>query len=334
MKISFCKKCVSVCVFVSLFAVRPFVLFTVDIMFRLGDDSFCEECKKTFNESSVIPNHIHQIFFNVTGEPIPVRFQEAMNTWKQMNPTFKYTLWTEAMTEELMSTKYKEFWGQYSNYGHWIQKIDLARYAILHQYGGVYVDVDIKCVQNMHGVLRSFPKNTGLVGYWTKPTGIASDFLASKPNHPFVTSLLTGLSRANRWYLIPYLTPLFSTGPIYIYGRYLRYKNGTDTGDILTINNTNKFLKHLDGATWHGWDGKAIWWIFIHKQFVLKIVIIIIFLLMMAAFLVIAFRKRRIRQGVLIFRSCFLRAFTRCLSFLRFHKTRYSQTTLLQAKLA
>ena len=315
MRNSFCKKWVCVLLVLTFFAIRPFVLFTMDIVFHFQRSVFCLECnKRMINDSATIPHQIHQIFFNVTYKPMPLRFKQAMDTWKNLNPSFKYIVWNESLVEQLLSTKYPGHLNTYHSYSHWVQRVDLAKYVILHHYGGILVDVDIECAKTMRDFLGSLPTKTGFVTYWTRPFGVSNDFITSKPNHPFITSVVTGLIAANRWYLIPYLTPLFSTGPVYVYGRYLEYKSNHDTDDILILKSTKSIIKHLEGATWHSLDGKTIWWLYVHREAALKCVFIIIFLLFMTWIVIAALRRRRsISRFLLHLGKCSIGVLTMCI---------------------
>ena len=48
---------------------------------------------------------------------------------------------------QLIRTKYPAFLSLWTGCRHWIQQIDIARLFILHEYGGIYCDLDIipKC---------------------------------------------------------------------------------------------------------------------------------------------------------------------------------------------
>ena len=38
-----------------------------------------------------------------------------------------------------------------------VQKIDFAKYVILYHYGGVYIDMDVKCLKNINNLKKLFP---------------------------------------------------------------------------------------------------------------------------------------------------------------------------------
>ena len=39
-----------------------------------------------------------------------------------------------------------------------IQKIDFAKYALLHRYGGIYLDMDVRCLRSIDSLTQRFPE--------------------------------------------------------------------------------------------------------------------------------------------------------------------------------
>jgi mannosyltransferase OCH1-like enzyme len=84
-----------------------------------------------------IPRTIHQIWFGPNPRP-----QQWMSTWRERHPGWSYQLWTEETLPQLANQRLFETLGSL-----WHGKADLARYEILHRYGGVYIDADAECVR-------------------------------------------------------------------------------------------------------------------------------------------------------------------------------------------
>ena len=247
--------------------IRPFVMFWIDTKLDPSrSDISCLVCKTySVNRTNYIPKIIHQIFFYISDDTIPKHLKNAQRSWHLFNPDFQYILWNSSMVDHLIQQHYPSQWTLYNSYSRWVQRADFARYVILHHYGGIYVDIDIECISSMRQVNKTFPSNAEFVMYETRPYGVSNDFLMSKPKHPFIASVINGLSSANRWYIIPYLTVFCSTGPLYLYGRYMSYQKKSDIL-ILDISRTVSFLYHKDGAAWHQLDGKVVWWIYEHRD--------------------------------------------------------------------
>lgn len=92
----------------------------------------------------MIPKIIHQIWLNET-QP-PQHFQDLAETWKQLNPHWEYLLWSEKLVLKLLMEEYINLLPLFLNGSNYAEKSDVARYAILHKFGGVYTDIDTECL--------------------------------------------------------------------------------------------------------------------------------------------------------------------------------------------
>lgn len=100
-----------------------------------------------------------------------------------------YYLWDEESIQKFIETKVPTYKKLYEKLEHPIEKVNLASYLILYFYGGIFVHLDIECVQNLESQLKGVqvalvkkskklnPKNTF--------DGISNQFLASVSKHPF-----------------------------------------------------------------------------------------------------------------------------------------------------
>ena len=96
-----------------------------------------------------VPKIIHQLWIGDKEMPI-----NAMNSVKNMNLNYKYMFWCEKTIEENLNIKpryqrkideHTAIWG----------KADLYRYLILEQYGGIFVDADMVCIEPFDDFLLS-----------------------------------------------------------------------------------------------------------------------------------------------------------------------------------
>ena len=102
-----------------------------------------------------IPRIIHQIWFQ--GEPeIPKHLREYRETWIKIHPDYKMMLWDQVTIEKLLK-EYNLPWLSelYYSYNIMVQKIDIAKYFILYKYGGIYVDMDMKCIKSLNNILNT-----------------------------------------------------------------------------------------------------------------------------------------------------------------------------------
>lgn len=91
---------------------------------------------------------IHQIFFNIGKgelEQIPKFYQCHLHNVKYCKKyKLRYTLWTKEKVLKLLNMpKNKKFKKVFNEFRFDIQRIDFAKYLILWNYGGIYLDLDI-----------------------------------------------------------------------------------------------------------------------------------------------------------------------------------------------
>lgn len=102
----------------------------------------------------MISKIIHQIWFQGT-EDIPKHLVNYQNSWKEKNKDYQYMFWDEKSIKELIK-KVKIYWitETYNNFPLMIQKIDFAKYVILYYIGGIYIDMDMKCLKSLNILLE------------------------------------------------------------------------------------------------------------------------------------------------------------------------------------
>lgn len=97
----------------------------------------------------MIPRVIHHVW---VGGPMPDHLAAYVATWREHHPTWDHRLWTEHDLDWLENQqlfndapRHTRSVGQFRS--------DVARYEILHTFGGVYVDCDFECRQPLDGIL-------------------------------------------------------------------------------------------------------------------------------------------------------------------------------------
>ena len=89
-----------------------------------------------------IPKRIHQIWI---GKAPPESVQRMMGMWQQQYPEHEYHLWSERELEQEELTNMKLFRKAKNP----ATKSDIARYELLHRYGGYYFDVDVEPIKDI-----------------------------------------------------------------------------------------------------------------------------------------------------------------------------------------
>src|SRR6201986_68484 len=134
-----------------------------------------------------IPKIIHQTWKSAV---LPEHFQMLADTWKEYQPDWQLMLWTDEMNRDFIKTNYPHFLNNYDGYPSHIQRADAIRYFLLYHYGGVYVDLDFECLQNIQELLTDEDCVFGLepnehCKRFGREKIIGNAFMAAIPSHPF-----------------------------------------------------------------------------------------------------------------------------------------------------
>jgi len=172
-------------------------------------------------------------------------------------------LWTDAKSREFIATEYPWFIETFDNYPFPIQRADAIRYFILAHYGGTYMDLDDGCNRRLDPLL-SYPAWVR----FTVPTGISNDAMGSVPQHPFFLRVVESLQSYNRNWGMPYITVMYSTGPLFLSVVWKEYissmRSPAERVRVLMPDEYKghswSFFNVVKGNSWHGKDAQTIFW--------------------------------------------------------------------------
>lgn len=207
-----------------------------------------------------IPLVIHQTWKDTH---LPQSFGKMASSWKEKHPRWNYMLWTDEMNRAFVAAHFSSFLTKYDGYDTNIQRVDAVRYLILYSYGGVFVDLDMECLNNVAPLLHSaecvFAKEPEEHCHLHNKSHIISNaFMATVPRHPFFESIIKELN--NEQYITnhPNDKILESTGPFMLSRVFTAYEQKED----ITILESDKIypltkeqLQQHD-ATGHRWQEK------------------------------------------------------------------------------
>lgn len=101
-----------------------------------------------------IPKIIHQIWFQGQ-EFIPKHLINYKNSWIEQNQDYEYMFWDEKSINNLIREINIDWIKEtYNFFPLMIQKIDFAKYIILYYIGGIYIDMDMKCLKSLDTLLE------------------------------------------------------------------------------------------------------------------------------------------------------------------------------------
>jgi hypothetical protein len=129
-----------------------------------------------------------------------------------------------------MRNLYPHLRARYEGYRRSTEYANILKYALLDHYGGVYLNLDISCVQPLDE-LRGMPFLTP----GAYPVGVSKAFILSKPHHPFLRRLLEGIERQSlrrrRWGI----EKVLNTGSMYFSNNWMRYARLLDRRGIENV---------------------------------------------------------------------------------------------------
>ena len=130
-------------------------------------------------EKSMHPKIIHQIW--VGSKPLPDKYRKLMASWIKHHPGWQYNLWTNKDVEGLKLHNH----ALYKSTRDPIEKANILRYELLYKYGGLYVDIDTKCLKSFSALRERYNFYTGICS--TDCTAILNNgVIASTPGHPIM----------------------------------------------------------------------------------------------------------------------------------------------------
>jgi len=192
-----------------------------------------------------------------------VQWQAGQKACIDLHPDYEYILWTDESSRAFVEKEYPWFLSTFDSYSHPIQRADSIRYFILYHYGGIYLDLDDGCARRLDPLL-AHPA-------WVRktiPTGISNDAMGSVPGHPFFRRVIESLKGYDNNWIMPYITVMGSTGPLFLSLVWKQYSlSSRPLDEIVWVLMTDDYkgnewsFFHISrGSSWHEGDAKAIFW--------------------------------------------------------------------------
>lgn len=141
-----------------------------------------------------IPKIIHQIWSDKY-QPLPDIFRVLAQTWRECHPNWEYRLWGEQDIDNFIREEYAQYYDFYHSLPFDMQRWDAARFLILNKFGGMHVDCDYECLENIEPL---FSEHTCCVALepdkhcimYSVPHFLNSALLATIPHHPFLQHVI------------------------------------------------------------------------------------------------------------------------------------------------
>jgi mannosyltransferase OCH1-like enzyme len=170
---------------------NPQIFFEkLETMYQKNNLSLHSNQKAT---TAKIPFIIHTIWFEDKKNSYPMSnlFKEWLHEWQEKHPGWKVMLWND----NLIKKHFPE--GLYNQiiYDEAHLMFDFAsmskvtRYEILHKFGGLYIDPNIKCFESFELLHKRYDFYAGLGSLKSFGT-INNSVIGSKPDHPIIKSCI------------------------------------------------------------------------------------------------------------------------------------------------
>lgn len=136
----------------------------------------------------MIPKIIHKLAPKNKNNWHPI-WENCLSSWKTnfIEEEYEYIMWDDEKIDNLIEDKFPEYLNFYNSLPFHIMQLDLVRFCILYEYGGIYSDMDYFCCQNFYDELDS-----SLVFVESSASNeiIQNSLMASSKNNLFFMNLI------------------------------------------------------------------------------------------------------------------------------------------------
>lgn len=124
----------------------------------------------------MIPKIIHYCWFGK--KPIPNNLKLCMTSWTKIMPECEWKCWNEETfnVNSVPWTKEAYHAGKYAFVS------DYVRLIALYEFGGIYLDTDVKLLKSLYSFLSRYDAFTG----FENKEQLTSAIIACKPKHPLI----------------------------------------------------------------------------------------------------------------------------------------------------
>ncbi|OAA62772.1 glycosyltransferase family 32 protein [Niveomyces insectorum RCEF 264] len=191
-----------------------------------------------------VPPILHHVLLGAArGDGEGGRWTEARQSCLDLHPGWEAHLWTDETAGAFVAENFPELKAMWDGYPYLIQRVDALRHMLLYAYGGVVLDMDLRCRRSL-GPLRRF----GFVAPEAHPVGVSVGFVMAERHNPLVGAVVHSLRTYNRrWLGLPYPTIMFSTGCHFVSTIHSLQENRSDY-KVLRGPPENPRLHQVNGA--------------------------------------------------------------------------------------
>jgi inositol phosphorylceramide mannosyltransferase catalytic subunit len=235
-----------------------------------------------------IPRNMHHVLLGPLALNPPEDWVAARESCLEMHSSWEHYFWTDDNANAFFEEYYPWFLDTWNAYPSIVQRADAMRYFVLHQFGGVFLDMDLFCRNQLDPLILHLEAMTSaqyrrpaqgniyflgesdhphmLLAPKANPVGVSNGFIISSKGHPLLSQMVTFLPRFNLNFVSSYATVMFSTGCMYISSHMQLFaRRRWGRGTVLVLDGTENMLngnvdtplfRHLGTSSWHSSDAK------------------------------------------------------------------------------
>ena len=246
-----------------------------------------------------IPKLIHQTYKD---ENIPDHWKISPREWKEKHPDYDYIFWTDSDIFKYMEEMHPDKLEIFKSFKHNIQRVDMFRYFILYDYGGIYSDLDNYPFENIEIYLN---KNTDayFTGSPVIKTCLTNNFMVARPKTNIFKYICDKVKNEKPWYCYSkFLEVMCTTGPNFLdktvkkFGKdyYVLPTNKFNAYSVLDSYEKRKdgsVIGQLKGQSWTETNVEAYTFLVVNWILIFILIVLVIYFIL---YFVYIFRNKEI----------------------------------------
>ncbi len=221
------------------------------------------------------PRIIHQTYKN---HNIPDEWKLSKDMWQLHHPNYTYMFWTDNDIRNYIQTNYPEYLELHDNYKYNIQRADMIRYFILHDFGGIYSDLDLYPIENIENHILNYNADVLLCKSGNVGNILTNSFMISKQYSPIWKQIQSSLKHKKPFFAIGrHMTVMYTTGPIFISKIFEKNKSSFQllpsekfmaysANDDFSVKKEKAIIMPLNGQSWNSIDSLLVNLIHKHRS--------------------------------------------------------------------
>jgi len=137
------------------------------------------------------PDELPRVVHFITGPKVNFVVERCMSSWNILkNHGYEIKIWTDEIIEPFLLINYPFAYDAFKNARNHGEAADIARYLIIHAYGGYYMDWDVELLSVEDFVALSHRHTNGYLVIDPVNETLAPEVFAARKHEPYLLSLV------------------------------------------------------------------------------------------------------------------------------------------------